>query len=294
MLFIYNRHAGKDRTWAGLSDMINTMTEQDYLITAYPTQCPGDAGNAITRWGRDYDRIVVAGGDGTLSQAISGLLCLEDKPPLGYIPVGSTNDFSRNLNLPSGLNELAATAAGGIPRSVDVGRFNGEPFVYVAAFGAFTEVSYDTPQKVKNLLGYHAYLLESLKSLASIQPYQLTVEYDGKTISGKFIYGMVSNTTSVGGLRNFPLGNPSLDDGLLEVTLISPPKDILDLELLSRTILLKDAAAASPILQTFSASRIKFICERSIPWTLDGEFGGSHQTVEAEVVPKAITIIHGK
>jgi len=293
MLFIYNRHAGKDRNWMGLSDVLNVFTEMGYLVTAYPTQAPGDAGEAITRWGSSYDRIVIAGGDGTLNDAVSGILRLPSSPPMGYLPVGSTNDFSKNLNLPSTLLEQAAVAAQGVPRSCDVGRFNGRSFVYVAAFGAFADVSFRTPQRTKNLFGYTAYLLESIKRLPSIKPFDITVEYDGETISGPYIYGMVSNTRSVGGIAHFPPGNPELDDGLLEVTLISPPKDILEFEHFGRNLLLGNIDENYPMLHTFSTKKVRICAETELTWTLDGENGGLHQCAEIEVASQAFTIVHG-
>lgn len=294
LLFIFNHHAGKTAIRNNLSDVLDTLTAQGWLVTAYPTQAPGDAGEAITRWGGEYDRIVVAGGDGTLNEAVTGLLRLPERPPLGCIPCGTTNDFSRNLNLPTAIHDLAITAAEGVPRPCDAGRFNGRPFIYVAAFGAFTEVSYNTPQHVKNLLGYTAYLLESVKFLANIKPYSITVQYDGQEISGNYIYGMVSNTTSVGRFRNFPPGNPALDDGLLEVTLVSPPKDIMELEQFGRGLLLNDPAAKSPMLTTFPAAKIQISCNEELLWTLDGEYGGAHTVAEIAVEPQAFTVVHGK
>ncbi|MFR6380541.1 MAG: diacylglycerol/lipid kinase family protein [Evtepia sp.] len=121
-------------------------------------------------------------------------------------PWGRRNDFSKNLNLPLGdLTALAATAVTGVPHTHDLGRFNGQSFLYVAAFGAFTEIAYSTPQKAKNLLGYNAYVPEVVKNLGSIKPYHLKVEYDDNVIEGDFLYGMVSNTTSAGrSTSNFP------------------------------------------------------------------------------------------
>jgi YegS/Rv2252/BmrU family lipid kinase len=294
MLFIFNRHAGKDRNWMVLADIVNTMTAQGYLVTTYPTQAPGDAGEAITRWGSSYDRIVVAGGDGTLNEAVAGLIRLPDKPPLGYIPIGSTNDFSKNLSLPSLPADAALAATEGVPRLCDAAKFNGRPFIYVAAFGAFADVSFNTPQSSKNLLGYAAYLLESVKRLPSIKPYQITAECDGRQISGAFLYGMVSNTASVAGIQHFPLGDPKLDDGLLEVTLISPPKDIVELERLGRLLLLGDPLEkTSPLVQTFSTAKISIHAQEELLWTLDGENGGAHRTAEIEVIPQAFTIVHG-
>ena len=294
VLFIYNRHAGKNKTWAGLSDMINAMTEQHCLVTAYPTQYRGDAGDAIVRWGQDFDRVVVAGGDGTLSEAIAGARRTEKPPVIGYIPVGTTNDFSQNLNLPSDkLTDLAATAVTGVPRVHDLGLFNGRSFLYVAAFGAFTEVSYSTPQKFKNLLGYNAYLLESVKNLTSIKPHHIKVEYEDQVIEGDYVYGMVSNTTYVGRIRNFPPGNPDLSDGLLELTLISPMREIRTVEEFSRYLLTSDPAVLSSVLSTYSAPKFTITTAEELPWTLDGEAGGTHTVAEIEALPNGYTIVHG-
>ena len=294
VLFIYNRHAGKNKTWAGLSDVINAMTKEHCLVTAYPTQYRGDAGDAVVRWSSQFDQVVVAGGDGTLSEAIAGAVRMTEPPIIGYIPVGTTNDFSRNLNLPSDkLPDLAATAVTGVPRLHDLGRFNGKSFLYVAAFGAFTEVSYSTPQKIKNILGYNAYMLESVKNLPSIKPYHIKVEYGDQVLEGDFLYGMVSNTTSVGRFRNFPPGNPDLSDGLLEVTLISPIRDVKDMEEFSRALLMNDPSILSSMMTTFSAPKVRITASNDLLWTLDGEAGGAHQVAEIEALHNAYTIIHG-
>ena len=265
VLFIYNRHAGKNKTWASLSDIINAMTEQDCLVTTYPTQYRGDAGEAIVRWSGDFDRVVVAGGDGTLSD----------------LPLDS-------------LTDLAVTAVTGVPCTHDMGRFNGQPFLYVAAFGAFTQIAYSTPRKNKNLLGCNAYVLEVVKSLSSIKPYHIKVESEDQTIEGDYLYGMVSNTTSVGRFRNFPPGNPDLSDGLLEVTLISPVRDVKDVEELSRALLMTDPSILNSMLTTFPARKVKITAANELLWTLDGEAGGAHRVVEIEAVHNAYTILHGK
>ena len=253
VLFIYNRHAGKNKTWAGLSNIINAMTEEDCLVTAYPTQYRGDAGEAIVRWNKDFDQVVVAGGDGTLSEAIAGAVRLDEQPIIGYIPVGTTNDFSKNLNLPLGdLTALAATAVTGVPHTHDLGRFNGQSFLYVAAFGAFTEIAYSTPQKAKNLLGYNAYVLEVVKNLASIKPYHLKVEYDDKVIEGDFLYGMVSNTVSVGGFKGMPAEPVRLDDGLFEVVLVRQPQNPLQLQAVIKALLTMSPAQNADPAETGS------------------------------------------
>ncbi len=295
VLFIYNHHAGKKKTWVGLSQIINTMTEEGCLVTAYPTQYRGDAGEAIVRWSADFDQVVVAGGDGTLSEAVAGACSLPQPPVIGYIPVGSTNDFAKNLNLPgTQLPELAAAAVTGVPYVHDVGRFNGRSFLYVAAFGAFTEIAYSTSQKAKNLLGYNAYMLEVVKKLSSIKPHHVKIECEDRVIEGDYLFGMVTNTTSVGRFRNFPPGNPDLSDGRMEVTLISPVRDVKDMEEFSRAFLMTDPSILNSMLTTFSASKVKLTGAEDLLWTLDGEAGGAHQVVEIEVVPHAYTILHGK
>ena len=296
VLFIYNRHAGKNKNWAELPDMINAMTEQSCLVTAYPTQYRGDAGDAVERWSGDFDRVVVAGGDGTLSEAISGAVRLPEPPVIGYIPIGTTNDFSKNLDLPSDrLDELAATAVTGDVQIHDLGRFNDRNFLYVAAFGAFTDVSYSTPQRFKNLMGYNAYMLGAMKSLplAMWKTHHVKVEYEDKVIEGDYLYGMVSNTTSVGRFKNFPPGHPDLSDGLLEVTLISPMKHMEDVAEAVPALLTLDPTNLDSMLTTFSTPKVKITSEKGLSWTLDGEDGGTHQVAEIEAIHNAYRIVHG-
>ena len=296
VLFIYNRHAGKNKNWAGLSEIINAMTEQDCLVTAYPTQYRGDAGDAVERWSGDDDRVVVAGGDGTLSEAISGAVRLPEPPVIGYIPVGTTNDFSNNLDLPSDKPaDLAVTAVTGNVQIHDLGRFNEQNFLYVAAFGALSDVSYNTPQKAKNLLGYNAYMLGAVFSLpaAMWKTYHVKVEYEDKVIEGDYLYGMVSNTISVGRIKNFPPGHPDLSDGLLEVTLISPVQKVEDVAEAVPALLTMNPTNLDSMLTTFSAPRVKITSDKPLAWTLDGEDGGSHQVVEIEAVRDAYRIVHG-
>ena len=208
--------------------------------------------------------------------------------------MGTTNDFSKNLNLPLGdLPALAATAVNGVPRALDLGRFNRKPFLYVAAFGVFTEVTYSTPQKAKNLLGYNAYVLEAVKELLNLKPHHVRLEYDDQVVEGDYLFGMVSNTTSVGRFRNFPPGNPDLSDGLLEVTLISPVRDVKDAEEFSRALLATDPSMLRSMLTSFSASRVRILASEPLNWTLDGEAGGTHQVVEVESIHNALRIMHG-
>lgn len=293
LLFIFNPTSGTGSVHDHLPGILDAFTKEGWLTTAYPTQSKGDATRVAAELGGQYDRVVCCGGDGTLSETISGLLTMDAPPPLGYLPAGTTNDFSRNLSLPKSLEEAARVAVTGPLRRCDVGLFDQKNFIYVAAFGAFTDVSYNTPQEFKNMFGHLAYLLEGVTRLTSIKSYPLTVTHDDETIRGEFIYGMVSNTISVGGFKGLPAGEVCLDDGLFEVLLIHKPKNLAELQNIIK-ILLQQKPADGETVTAFSASRVCVSSEEALPWTLDGEFGGSPRTVEIANLEKAIELVWGK
>ncbi len=297
LLYIYNPTAGRRTAKASLSDVVEVFSRQGYEITVHPTQERGDATRTVLEDGGGFDRVVCCGGDGTLNETVQGLLALpaDKRPVLGYIPAGTTNDFSRTLELPRTLPELAEAAGAGAPRPIDVGEAAGRPFTYVAAFGLFTDVSYSTPQANKNLLGHFAYLLEGMGRLASIPSYHMKVSTpEGKEVEGDFIYGMVGNTVSVGGLVNLPRDKVLLDDGRFEVILIRQPKTAKDwqsiLTALTTLELSKDGEGA---VVGFSAEEVTFTCDAPVAWTVDGEFGGEQQITTVKNLPRALTIACG-
>ena len=227
LLLIYNPHAGKQRITAKLHDVVYHFTTAGYLVTARPTLYRGNATQIAAEEGAKYDHVVCCGGDGTLNEVITGLLTHPEKMPvLGYLPAGTTNDFAKTLKIPATLDKSTPIAVEGVPSLCDVGEFNGRTFIYVAAFGLFTEVSYATPQNFKNLLGRLAYLLEGIKSLSQLKTYRMKVTHDGETIEDEFIYGMVSDSVSVGGFRGVKEDVVKLDDGLFEVMLIKKPNSL--------------------------------------------------------------------
>lgn len=297
LLYIYNPAAGRRTAKASLSDVVEVFSRQGYEITVHPTQERGDATRTVLEDGGGFDRVVCCGGDGTLNETVQGLLALpaDKRPVLGYIPAGTTNDFSRTLELPRTLPELAEAAGAGAPRPIDVGEAAGRPFTYVAAFGLFTDVSYSTPQANKNLLGHFAYLLEGMGRLASIPSYHMKVSTrSGTEVEGDFIYGMVGNTVSVGGLVNLPRDKVLLDDGRFEVILIRQPKTAKDwqsiLTALTTLELSKDGEGA---VVGFSAEEVTFACDAPVAWTVDGEFGGEQQITTVKNLPRALTIACG-
>ena len=229
-----------------------------------------------------------SGGDGTLNEVLSGLMELDRQIPVGYIPMGSTNDFSASLGIPKQPLKAAEVAVGQRVFASDIGTMNGRYFVYVAAFGLFTDVSYQTRQEMKNLLGHSAYLLEGVKHLSKIPSYPLKVQYDGNELAGDYIYGMVTNSISVGGFKNLTGKEVLLDDGLYEVVLIRNPQNLGQLNEVLGSVISGDLKAAN--IDSFKASSLKIVCEEEIPWTLDGEFGGKHHQVEIVNHRRAVQI----
>ena len=293
LLFVYNPTAGKGQVGPELAQLLDVFTKAGWLVTAYPTQGKGDAAHAARTLAPGFPRVICAGGDGTLSETVSGLMDLEQPPVLGYIPFGSTNDCAATLGLPRKPRQAALVAASeGAPCPFDIGRFNGRPFVYVAAFGAFTKVAYDTPQDLKNTFGHLAYVLEGIASLPTITPYHLKVEYDGTVLEDDFFFGMVSNAVTVGSFKLPQSGNVVLDDGLFEVTLVKKPVTLADVANGFQTFLNQSPPDSGALVQ-FQASRLTFTSSRPIPWTLDGEFGGDQTVSVIENCRQALTIVRG-
>ena len=294
LLFIYNPQAGRGIIKNHLAAVADLFTKAGYLVTVWPTQGKEDAAHVAAQQGWWYDRVVCCGGDGTLSETVSGLLTLDQPPVLGYIPAGTTNDFSKNLGLPRGVENAAATAAAGVPRPCDMGRFNERTFVYVAAFGIFTDVSYGTPQHFKSAFGHLAYVLEGATKLGDLgRSHHLKAVYDGGELEGDFLYGMVTNTSSVGGFKIFPPSQISLNDGVFEVVLIRQPRSLADFQE-TLLALARQSTGARGRVEAFHTSRLTITAQDPIPWTLDGEYGGAPETAKIENLHKALTLVWGK
>ena len=260
----------------------------------FPTAGPGDAKDAAFRLAADYDRVVCCGGDGTLNEVVSGLLQLpeESRPVVGYLPMGSANDFARNLNLPKSLIDQAKLAGMAEGHFVDIGLSSELPFTYVTAFGLFTEVSYATPQTMKNMLGHFAYLLEGAGSLVSVPSYHMTITADGgQSIEGDFIYGMVGNTVSVGGVMSLPKNLVKTDDGQFEVLLVRKPRSIKDWQDMIQFITNLQIPRTGAV-EAFNAKEVTFHCEEPVAWTVDGEFGGKRSDTIVKVLPRSIQVAY--
>lgn len=288
MLFIYNPRAGKAQIRSNLLDIIDIFVKAGYEVTAYPTQAAGDAIKAVKERRAGYDIVACSGGDGTLDEVVSGMMQCEEKVPIGYVPAGSTNDFANSLKIPKSMIKAADVVVNGRDFACDIGSLNNHNFIYVAAFGLFTDVSYETNQDVKNVLGHAAYLLEGVRRLPMVRSYALKVSYDDQVIEGDFLYGMVTNSFSVAGFRGITGKDVLLDDGLFEVTLIRKPTNPLDLN--NIIMALVDKRVKSEYIYTFKTPRLTVESEENVPWTVDGEFGGEHMKAVIENKQKVLHI----
>lgn len=290
LLLIYNPRAGKGTITQKIAPIIDMYTKAGFLVTAYPTQTGNDIKSLVCDESVDYERIVCSGGDGTLNQVVSGMMSRTKKIPIGYIPAGSTNDYAKSLGLPKNFMEAAKLAAGNGRFNSDIGLFVDKYFVYVAAFGLFTAVSYMTNQEMKNLLGHSAYIIEGVKSLSNIPNYHIKIESNEVNLEGDYILGMVTNSVSVGGFKKLFGTNISLDDGYYELTLARQPKTVAEFQELI-TCFLNNKLHKASIVEILKVSNLKISCDIPISWSLDGEFGGEYSEIEIINCKQALEII---
>lgn len=291
MLFIYNPNAGKGLLKPKLSDVLDIFVKADYEVVIYPTQSYQDAYHKIVHMDDCYDLVVCSGGDGTLDEVVTGMMKKQKKYriPIGYIPTGTTNDFASSLHISRDILKAAHISVHGKPFSCDVGNFNHDVFIYVAAFGLFTDVPYQTDQKLKNALGHAAYVLEGVKRLSNIPSYRIKVTSGDKVIEDTFMIGMISNSRSVAGFRDIMGKDVRFNDGEFEVTLVKKPRTLTALNEIVTSLLLGNFDEKH--IYTFKTKEILFESKEEIPWTLDGEFGGQHDEVHIINKKQALQIM---
>lgn len=288
MLFVFNPKAGKGKIKTHLLDIVDIFSSHDYEIIIRSTQAPRDAYEKAKEYANSVDMIVCSGGDGTLDEVVTGIMEAESSVPIGYIPAGSTNDFANSLFMPKNMTKVAEMIMEEELYHCDIGRFNQKTFAYVAAFGLFTDVSYETDQDLKNVLGHVAYVLEGVKRLFDIKSYHMKVTSDEVQVEDDFIVGMITNSRSVGGFKNLTGKNVDMNDGLFEVTLIAHPKNPLQLqEIITALVMAEDN---TDLIYSFKTKKLTIESDEEVPWTLDGEFGGDHSYVDIENRHKALNL----
>ena len=294
LLFVVNPKAGRKVIKADLIDIIDIFEKAGYLVTMYLTREDKKVNSDyLYKHAADYDLVVCAGGDGTLDNTVGGIMRVEREIKrriyMGYIPCGSTNDYARSLKISLNPVEAASEIVDGVVCHVDVGKLEKEFFIYVAAFGAFTDIAYSTPQNLKNTLGHAAYIIEALGAIAKLRPYHMKVWFDGEIVEGDFIYGQVTNSLSVGGFKNFGARHMSFADGLFETVLIRNPSNPIQLQKIINSLLTENLDDELIIFRRTSKVAVK--CNEEVPWTVDGEFGGNHKTARIANIRKAVSLM---
>ncbi|MBQ7266456.1 MAG: YegS/Rv2252/BmrU family lipid kinase [Firmicutes bacterium] len=286
LLLIINLHSGKAVIGEYIAEMLDFYSKKDYDISVYCSQGRGYIEKRIADVGSEYNNIIVCGGDGSFNEAVNGVMKLKTKPVLGYVPCGSTNDFANTIGIPTDIYDAYVTALEGNSFKIDVGKFENKYFSYVAGFGLFTNLSYDTDQNIKNLLGYQAYVLKGISELSAIKNYNMRVEYDEGVIEDNFIVGLVTNSNRIAGIDM----NLSADysDGLFEVLLIKTPNILTVMPTIVNALI--DHNFNNDYMYYFKTSSVKFSSTNKVFWTIDGESGGGHKDVNISVKKRAIVI----
>lgn len=290
LLLIVNPVTAKAAMTPCIIDIVDKFEKAGYDVKVHISKSKGDVTEYVAENGASFDVVVCAGGDGTLNETITGVLRLDTRPKIGYIPSGTTNDFAKSWGIPQKPLEAAQAIIDKEPRKVDVSTFCGRPFVYVSAFGAFTKASYSTPQELKKSLGWAAYILEGIKTLPDIRPFKMKFEYDGGEVEGEFLYGMISNTTHVGGFDLKMKDEVSLEDGLMELILIHKPSSAVDNPKMITAVVTQDMS--SEFITFVHTKHIKFTSEESLPWTIDGECGGEISEGCSDIIPGAVELFY--
>ncbi len=289
VLMIYNPKAGTEKAASLMPKAVQYLCRANCRVVTWPILPGFGAEEIIQEEEGNFDIVVCCGGDGTLNHTINGLMRLDNRPLLGYIPSGSTNDFASSMDIKARLKDNCNAIATAEPFYYDIGKFNDKYFNYVAAFGAFTDVPYTTAQSSKNRMGHWAYIVEGLTHLPLGKYYHLTATANGKVYTGDYVYGSISNTTSIGGMSIQPLSTSTPDDGLYEVILIKNPTNFIELQGLIAAILVQNFD--NPYIDYFKTDKIDFAFDSPTAWTLDGEFGDEVADVNISVENRAMGLL---
>lgn len=281
LLLLMNPCSGKRRANRVLAEIIAVLNRGGYDVTVHMTSRRGDATQTAAARANDFDVVLCIGGDGTFNETISGIYTAGSRTPVAYIPAGSTNDFANSLGLSKDLLQAAQDVVDGSVRMLDIGKFNNRYFSYIASFGAFTRASYATSQSLKNMLGHFAYILSGVKEITSIRGRHLRLTLaDGTVCEDDYIFGAISNSTSVAGILTLAPDLVDMNDGVFEVLLIRKPHNALELGDCVLALTTQDYNTA--MLTMLSSSRVEIEAPEDMDWTLDGEQadGAAHCVVE--------------
>lgn len=290
LMLIVNPVAGKGEMMRNIAEVTGIFMEAGYRVSLFPTNARGDATEYVKAYAKDFDLVCCSGGDGTMNEVASGMIEAGLNIPIGYMPSGSTNDFAEFHGISCDIVKTAKRIVAGQEHPVDVGRLGNRYFINAADFGAFTWLPYTTPQRLKNKLGFYAYVLDGIKDLAKLQSEHLRITANGETRENEYIFGIVASSSALAGALDFFGQKAVPDDGLFEVLLVRRPSSPAELQATINA--LRSQSLNNELISFFRTDKIEFECMKKLTWALDGEkcVGGSSH--EIEMLTRRIKILY--
>ncbi|WP_179034102.1 diacylglycerol kinase [Paenibacillus sp. URB8-2] len=271
---IYNPTSGREEMRRRLADILDRLDQGGIEATCHATTGEGDATEAAAdAVNRGYDLIIAAGGDGTLNEVVNGMAEKPNLPPLGVLPLGTTNDFARAMGIPKYWEESCDLIIQQQSRLIDLGKANDRYFINIAGGGTLTELTYEVPSKLKTMMGQLAYYLKGIEKMASLSPTELVIRANGQElIHDEFMLFLIANTNSVGGFEKLA-PDARIDDGLFDVIALKKCN-------LAELIRLVSLALRGEHLQDkkvvyFRTNEMEVTSPGHVQLNLDGELGGT-------------------
>ena len=292
VLVLINPNSGKKNSKEYVLDALNLFSANNYQMEIYLSQKPMDVTRYIEENGERFDVVAVFGGDGTLNEATNGLMKLNHKPIISYFPTGTMNDFGTNFGLTNDMKQCANIACAGHIESFDVGKINSRYFNYVAGFGAFCNVSYETKQELKKQIGNMAYIIKALHEIPNLHPYHVKMNLDGKVFEKDLMFGLIINGNRVAGFEMVEQADNTFKDGLFDIILVEHTPN--PLELYNYPLGVLHPELNMKYVERYQAKSIIIESQEKLAWTLDGEEGKETLVACVENISQALQIYASK
>lgn len=288
VLVLINPNSGKKNSKESVLDALNVFSANNYQMEIYLSQKPMDVTRYIEENGERFDVVAVFGGDGTLNEATNGLMKLKHKPVISYFPTGTMNDFGTNFGLTNDMKQCANIACAGNIESFDVGKMNSRYFNYVAGFGAFCNVSYETKQELKKQIGNLAYIIKALHEIPNLHPYHVKMNLDGKVFEKDLMFGLIINGNRVADFEMVEQADNTFKDGLFDIILVEHTPN--PLELYNYPLGVLHPELNMKYVERYQAKSIIIESQEKLAWTLDGEEGEETLVARVENISQALQI----
>lgn len=292
VLVLINPNSGKKNSKESVLDALNVFSANNYQMEIYLSQKPMDVTHYIEENGERFDVVAVFGGDGTLNEATNGLMKLNHKPIISYFPTGTMNDFGTNFGLTNDMKQCANIACAGHIESFDVGKINSRYFNYVAGFGAFCNVSYETKQELKKQIGNLAYIIKALHEIPNLHPYHVKMNLDGRVFEKDLMFGLIINGNRVAGFEMVEQADNTFKDGLFDIILVEHTPN--PLELYNYPLGVLHPELNMKYVERYQAKSIIIESQEKLAWTLDGEEGKETLVACVENISQALQIYASK